>query len=187
MKLWSNFSQELAQQVVAGGLDLALITGVPQKPKLSLLHIADNPYYIVMASRDDLAVCRDVHLSQMAKRNWVILGKHANSHLYDAVHSVASDKNVHPLDVYQFTSPEEASELVREHQGLAFLPRAAAWRIARDGLTMRPLEEHRLRLVTSLAVHADNRSRLVNEFVKAVGKKLGKIDQSRQRSLPLTA
>jgi LysR substrate binding domain len=98
----------------------------------------------------------------------------------------ASEKNVHPSDVHQFTSPEEASELVREHGGLAFLPRAAAWRISRDGLTLRPLEEDRLRLITSLAVHVDNRSRLVNEFVKAAGRKLGGIDQRNQRRLPLS-
>ncbi len=187
VKLWSNFSHELAQQVASGSLDLALITGVPQKHKLSMLHIADNPYYIVMAIDDELAAHRGVHLTEIDNRNWVMVGKHANAHLYDTVHSVASDKRVHPLDVYQFTSPEEASELVREHRGLAFLPRAAAWRIARDGLTVRPLEEDRLRLITSLAVHVDNRSRLVNEFVKAAGRKLGGIDQRNQRSLPLTA
>lgn len=187
VKLWSNFSHELAQQLVSGGLDLALLTGVPQKQKLTMLHIADNPYYVVMAADDELADQREVHLPHMHNRNWVILGKHANVHIYDSVHSVAADRNVHPTDVYQFTSPEEASELVREHRGLAFLPKAAAWRIARDGLTMRPLEEHRLRLVTSLAVHVENKSRLVNEFVKAAGRKFGGFDQRNQRSLPLTA
>jgi DNA-binding transcriptional LysR family regulator len=187
VKLWSSFSPELAQQVASGGLDLALITGVPQKPKLSLLHLADHPYYIVMAIDDDLSAFREVRLTQMHNRNWIVVGKHANAHIHDTIHSVASDKSVHPSDVYQFTSPEEASELVREHRGLAFLPRAAAWRISRDGLTLRPLEEDRLRLITSLAVHVDNRSRLVNEFVRAAGRKLGGIDQKNQRRLPLIA
>ena len=86
-----------------------------------------------------------------------------------------------------FTSPEEAAELVREHRGLAFLPRAAAWRVARDGLTMRPLVEDRLRLVTSLAAHIDSKSRLVNEFVKAAGTKFGGISRRGQTRLPLTA
>ena len=59
-------------------------------------------------------------------------------------------------------------------------------RIARDGLTMRPLMEDRLRLVTSLAVRVDSKSRLVNEFVKAAGKKFGGIGQRTQGRLPLT-
>ena len=86
-----------------------------------------------------------------------------------------------------FTSPEEAAELVREHNGLAFLPRHAGWRIARDGLTIRHLAEDRLHLVSGLAVRVDSKSRLVNEFVKAAGKKFGGISQRGQRRLPLSA
>jgi DNA-binding transcriptional LysR family regulator len=186
IKLWSNYSNESAQRVITGALDLALITGVPHKPKLSTMNIASNPYYIVMSAGDDLAAYRGVRLEQMRGRNWMLLGQHANAYTYDQVLSVASDSGVHPSDLYHFTSPEEASELVREHSGLAFLPRAAAWRISRDGLTMRPLLEDRLRLVTSLAVRVDSKSRLVNEFIKAAGKKFGSVGQRTQGRLPLT-
>jgi DNA-binding transcriptional LysR family regulator len=185
IKLWSNFSNELARQVSTGTLDLAVITGVPSKPQLSVLNIADNPFYITMSMEDELSAYHEVRLEQMHKRNWMLLGKHANAHLYDTIHSVGADGGVHPSDIYQFTSPEEASELVREHHGLAFLPRSAAWRIARDGITMRPLAEPRLRLVTSIAVRADTKSRLVKEFVKAAGRKFGVIGQTAQRKLPL--
>jgi DNA-binding transcriptional LysR family regulator len=182
IKLWSNFSNDLARQVSTGTLDLAVITGVPAKPQLSVLNIADNPFYIAMSMRDELAAYREVRFEQIHKRNWMLLGKHANAYLYDAIQSVGAEQNAYPSDIYQFTSPEEASELIREHRGLAFLPRSAAWRIARDGITMRPLAEPRLRLVTSLAVRADSKSRLVNEFVKAAGRKF---DVLGQRRLPL--
>jgi DNA-binding transcriptional LysR family regulator len=148
IKLWSNFSNELARQVDTGTLDLAVITGVPHKPQLSVLNIADNPFYIAMQMEDELAKLREINMEHLHKRTWTLLGKHANAHLYDTIHSVGADRGVYPSDVYQFTSPEEASELIREHHGLAFLPRSAAWRIARDGITMRPLTEPRLRLVT---------------------------------------
>lgn len=187
IKLWSNYSNQLAQQVMAGTLDLALVTGVPHKPKLSMLNIADNPFYIVMLMDDEVAVYREVCLSQMDGRNWVLFGQHVNAYLYDTIQSVGAQRGAHPADLYHFTSPEEAAELVREHRGLAFLPRAAAWRVARDGLTIRPLTEDRLRLVTSLAVHIDSKSRLVNEFVKAAGTKFGSISRRGQKRLPLTA
>jgi hypothetical protein len=54
VKLWSNYSNELGRRVIAGTLDLALITGVPDTPKLTALKVADNPFYISM-SLDDLA------------------------------------------------------------------------------------------------------------------------------------
>ncbi|WP_260740631.1 LysR family transcriptional regulator [Tunturiibacter lichenicola] len=185
IKLWSNFSNDLARQVSTGTLDLALITGVPHNPQLSVLNIADNPFYIAMLLGDELTAYREVCIKQMHKRNWMLLGKHANAHLYDTIHSVGADAGAYPSDAYHFTSPEEASELIREHNGLAFLPRSAAWRIARDGITMRPLAEPRLRLVTKLAMRVDSKSRLVNEFVKAAGRKFGAVGQTAQRRLPL--
>lgn len=136
----------------------------------------------VMSIGDELSAYREVRLEQMHKRNWMLIGKHANAHLYDTIHSSGAERGACPSDIYHFASPEEASELIREHHGLAFLPRSAAWRIARDGVTMRPPAEPRLRLVTSLAMRADSKSRLVNEFVKAAGRKFGAIGQ---RNLPL--
>ena len=107
-------------------------------------------------------------------------------YLYDLIQAVASEQGVRPSEIHPFTSPDEASELVREYQGLAFLPRTAAWRIARDGITMRPLAEDRLRLVTKLAVRSNNKSRLVNEFVHTAMRKLKSVGQTVQAKLPLT-
>jgi DNA-binding transcriptional LysR family regulator len=187
IKLWSDYSNELAHKVLNGNLDLALITGIPQKHKLSTLHVANYPFYILMSMDDDLAQHREVDMQQIDGRNWVLLGKHVNVHMHDMIYSVASAHGVHPSDIHYFTSPEEASELVHEHQGLAFLSHSTAWRVARDGLTLRPLADHRLRVITSLAVHADNRSRLVREFVRAVGKKCAEVGQMPQKSLALSA
>ncbi|HEX3660439.1 MAG TPA: LysR family transcriptional regulator [Acidobacteriaceae bacterium] len=186
IKLWSNYSNELAQQLIAGTLDVALITGVPPKSKLSTLKIATNPYYVAMRTGDELASHKEVRLNQMERRLWVLLGPHINAYLYDQIMAVTSEKEIYASDIYHFTSSEEASGLVREHHGLALLPRTAAWRIARDGITIRPLVEDRLQLVTSLAVLADSKSRLVNEFVKAAGRKLSEVGQRGQTRLPLT-
>jgi DNA-binding transcriptional LysR family regulator len=139
-----------------------------------------------MRTGDELAAYKEIRLSQMARRLWVLFGPHINSYHYDHILAVTSEKEIHPSDIYHFTSPEEASALVREYDGLAFLPRTGAWRIARDGLTIRPLAEDRLRVVTNLAVRADNKSRLVTEFVKAAGRKLGNVGQQAQSKLPLT-
>lgn len=185
IKLWSNFSSELARQVIIGTLDLAVTTGVPDKPLLSSLTLTNMPYYIVMQLDDELAVHREVRLEQMDKRVWFLAGRHVNPYLYDSIQSVASDRVVHPSDLHEFTSPEEASELIHDYRGLAFLPRAAAWRIASDGMTIRPLIEDRLRLVSRLAMRADSKSKLVTDFVKAVGRKLGNVGTSTQMRLPL--
>jgi DNA-binding transcriptional LysR family regulator len=186
VKVWSNFSNELAQQVIIGTLDLAVITGVPDTSKLNLVTIADNPFYIALSMEDELAAHREVRLEQMHNCNWILLGQHANPYLFDTIQVVASDKGVRPTDFHPFTTPDEASELIRAYRGLAFLPRTAAWRIARDGITMRPLVEERLHLVTKLATRVNNKSRLVNEFVRAAVRKLNSGGRIVQGKLPLT-
>jgi DNA-binding transcriptional LysR family regulator len=86
----------------------------------------------------------------------------------------------------QVMSSEEVPELILEHRGVAFMPKSAAWRIACDEITMRPLSEPRLRLVTNLTMRADSKSRLVKEFVRATSRKLNSLMQKQQRQLPLT-
>jgi DNA-binding transcriptional LysR family regulator len=186
IKLWSNYSNVLAQHLVSGTLDVALIVGVPSKSKLSTLEIANDLYYVAMPTGDELAAYKDVRVDQMEHRLWILFGPHTNAYLYDQILSVTAEKEIYPTDILHFTTPDEASALVREHHGLALLPRTAAWRIARDGITIRPLVEDRLRIVTSLAVRADTKSKLVNEFVKAAGRKLTEAGQRRQGRLSLT-
>jgi DNA-binding transcriptional LysR family regulator len=186
IKQWSNYSNELARQVISGELDVAITTGVPETPKLSLLQLADNPFYVTMGTDDSLVQHREIHLEQVRDRNWILLSRHANSYLYDMVLFVGSSKNVRPKDIFHVMSPEEVSELMLEHQALALLPRAAAWRIARDGITMRPLSEPQLRLVTNLAVRVDTKSRLVKEFVRATSRKIDTLRLKKQARLPLT-
>jgi DNA-binding transcriptional LysR family regulator len=43
VKLWSNFSHELARMVAAGKLDLALVTAIPDSPALSFLSVTEAP------------------------------------------------------------------------------------------------------------------------------------------------
>jgi DNA-binding transcriptional LysR family regulator len=186
LKVWSNFSNDLVQQVIAGSIDVAVVTGVPDNSKLRFETVADNPFYIALSMRDDLSRLREISLKDMDDRNWILLGQHANPYLYELIQTVASDRGVRPSDIHAFTSPDEASELIREYEGVAFLPRTAAWRIARDGITMRPLAEDRLRLVAKLAVRSNNKSRLVHEFVRAALRKLKKTGLNTQAKLPLT-
>ena len=186
IKQWSNYSNELARQVISGDLEAAVTTGIPETPKLSLLRLADNSFYIAMPGDDSLTLYRELRLEQMHSRNWILLSRHANAYLYDLILFVASGRNVRPTDIFHVMSPEEVSELILEHQALAFLPKSAAWRIARDGITMRPLLEPQLRLVTNLAVRSDTKSRLIKEFVRATSRRIDKLNSRAQKRLPLS-
>ena len=158
---------------------------VPDTPQLNLLVVADTPIYIAMSSDHPLRGKRELHLEDVGGHDWILPAPHVNPHFHETVQSVKTEKRVAVRDVHHVTSAEEASELILAHKGVGFLSRGDAWRIARDGVTMRPLAEERLRLVTKLATRADNKSRLVSEFVRAVGRKLASTRPAQLGRLPL--
>jgi len=68
------------------------------------------------------------------------------------------------------------------YKGAAFLTREAALRIASDEITIRPLAEEGLKLVTRLAMRPDDKKRLTSEFVRAAGRKLANVQLPQQQS-----
>ena len=186
IKLWSNYSHELAREVIVGKLSMALIAAVPDTPKLNLLTVAEHPLYIAFSTDDPLVYHKELHLQDLNGREWILPAQHANPHLYELIQVATLENGITATDKHYVMSAEEASQLVLAHKGVAFLTRTGAWRVARDEITMRPLVEERLRLVTKLATRADDRSRLVSEFVRAAGRKLTGGPPVLQGRLPLS-
>ena len=185
IKFWSNYSHELAQMVAAGKLDMALVTAVPDVPNLTFQTLSETPFYIALSARDPLAAHKELRLEDLRGCEWILLASYVNPRVFEMIQTAASERSVAASDLHYVMTAEEACELIRAHMGVAFLPRDSAWRIACDGITMRPLSEERLKLVTRLATRPDNKPRLISEFVRAAGRKLNSISPPRQRRLPL--
>src|ERR1700722_15804017 len=96
-------------------------------------------------------------------RVWVLFGKHVHPTMHDLILSRAEVLGVKPSEIHYFTAAEEAAYLVAKHQGIAFLDRTSAWRVARNGMTMRPIDEPTLVVKTTLITRADDRTRLTSE------------------------
>lgn len=185
IKQWSNYSHELAHQVALGKLDMALVTAVPDTPKLNLLTVADAPIYIALSNDNPLADNEELRLEDLLDCDWILPAPHVNPYFHETIRAVALEKGIAARDIHHVMTAEEAPELILAHQGVAFLNRADAWRIARDEITMRTLVEEKLRFVTKLATRVDNKSRLISEFVRATGRKLAGIRPVEQSRLPL--
>jgi DNA-binding transcriptional LysR family regulator len=185
VKLWSSYSQELAHKVAAGELDMALVTSVPDAPTLSFLTVAETPLYIALSNEDPLSDFKELRLEDLRSCEWILLASSVNPYVYEMIQRVASKQEIIPVDRHYVMTAEEALEQVLEQKGVAFLPRDAAWRIACEGIAMRPLVEEQVKLVTRLATRSDNKTRLVSEYVRATGRKLSSIAPPQQRRLPL--
>lgn len=169
----SNFSLELAKRVIAGVLDLAVLTeGVPN-PHLSALELSSLPFYVLFREGEELASRAQFKLDDLQGRIWITFGRHVHSEMYDRIRQAIERRGIEPSSTHHVTTAEESAQLVQQLGGIALLTKTGAHRVLGSGLAIRPLEEGDLMLRTVLAMRADNNSHVIREFVKAIGKKLG--------------
>jgi len=88
-----------------------------------------------------------------------------------------------PTDDSACDSPEEAFPFVADASAIAFIVKTGALLPARNGVTVRPLNEPRLRVKTCLVCRVDDDSKIASEFVRVYIRKMP--DRKRHRQLPL--
>jgi len=187
LKFTSDYPGELVHDLIAGNLDMAVVTDVPENPKLSCLTLAKHPYYVAMMTDDLLAAKKEIRMKDLDKRNWALLSRRVSPYSHEMIQMAASGAGVRASDVHHVMTAEQAMSMIFLHDSVALLDRIGAWRIAQNGITMRPLAESNLQFSTELAVCCDNKSRIVKEFVKAAGRKLDILRRPVQQRLNLTA
>jgi DNA-binding transcriptional LysR family regulator len=170
---WSSlFSYDLIHELLAGTLDLAFLTQPPETPLLTTVQVAESPFYIGISKEDELARQSSLTFEAIANRCWILFERRLHPPLYDSILRTAEAKNVAPARIRHITVPEEAFPFVADATGVAFLAKAGAVRLARNGVTVRPLVEDTLSLKTYLASRADNKSKVASALVRAFMRKL---------------
>jgi DNA-binding transcriptional LysR family regulator len=172
IELSQQFSCDLIREVLAGVLDLAIVTEPPEAKRLTTVKICEAPFYIAMSEEDELAYEHSVTLAALANRPWVIFERRMHPPVYDSVMRLAEERKITPSGVRHVVIPEDSYPFVVNHGAVAFVVKSGAIRIARDGMTVRPLSEERLVLKTYLASRADDNSTVVSELVRAFMRKL---------------
>lgn len=187
VEITSGFSWDLVHDVLAGKIDLALVTEPPESPPLSMAKVGEAPFYLAFSEQNELADNQALRLDHLHKKNWIVFGRGVHPALYDSIMRVAEHRGVRPHDIHHIMIPEEAFQFITERNGIAFLTKAGALRIARDGVTMRPLIEEKLTLRTYLAARVDNESKVASEMARALGRKIRAVEGDAQLTLPISA
>lgn len=187
IELSQQFSCDLIHEILAGSLDLAIVAEPPESRRLTTVKIAESPFYIAMSEEDELACERSVTLDSLAGRPWVIFERRMHPPVYDAVMHLAQERKVVPARVQHIVVPEDVFPFIADGEGVAFVVKSGAIRIARDGITVRPLAEERLMLKTYLASRAEERSKVVSELVRAFMRKLSTFTKVRPFSVAVSA
>jgi DNA-binding transcriptional LysR family regulator len=187
LNLTSGFSCDLAHQVLAGELDVALVIEPPESGVLTGLKVDESPFYIVVSQEDELAGYPSLTLAQLAGKRWILFQRQSHPPVYDLLRELAQEAPIIPSGIQHYMVPEEAIPLLNEPGGVVIVAKSGALRIARSGLTMRPLDENRLILTTMLISRADNRSRVVSELVRNFMRRMNHLNMDEQMSLPIRA
>jgi len=181
---FSDYSPELGRRVLAGELDLAILAAGGDDSQLSSVELSSSPLYILLERTSDLATRKEFMLRDLKDVPWIMFAPQVHPVLYEAVMEQASIEGASPTEKQHVTSAEQAAQLVKSTGGVAFLTKHGAWRVAVDGLTLRPLVEPGLTVRTILVARNDS-GRLVSEFMRAIVRKVRLITTPAQQKLPL--
>ena len=187
LNLSSGFSCDLAHDVLTGALDVAVAIEPPDSGHLTSVKIDESPLYVVISREDDLASHPSVRLDQLAGKRWLLFQRLSHPPVYDLIRDLLQDLRVIPASIQHFMAPEEAIPLLADPGGVVIVAKSGALRIARGGLTMRPLDETRLIMNTLLIARADNGSPAVSELVRTFMRRMIHLKSDDQMSLPIPA
>ena len=185
LNLFSGFSCDLVHDVLTGELDVALAIEPPESGQLTGLKIEESPLFVVMAREDRLADFPSLKLESLAGRHWMMFQRNSHPPLYDLLHKCAQEARAIPSAIQHFMVPEETMPLLIDPNGIVIVPKSGALRIARDGYTMRPLEEEKLMMKTRLISRSDNTSPALSELVRGFMRRMKQVKIHDQMSLPI--
>ena len=183
----SKFSINLIDDLLAGVLDLAIANEPPESPLLTCVQVAEQPFYVAMSKRDDLAHHPAVSLDQMGGRRWILFERQLHPPVYDSIINAATQRGIRPLNIQHVTAPEEAFPFVADGSAIALVVKTGALLLARNGVTVRPLNEPSLSVKTCLVCRADDDSKIASEFVRAYMRKMPDKKKHQQLKLPISA
>ena len=187
IELLSKLSMDLVDDLLASVIDLAIANEPPESPLLTCVQVAELPYYIAMTKGADLARYPSVSLDQMGGRHWILFGRQLHPPVYDALIHEATQRGIRPLSIQHVSAPEEAFPFVADGSAIAVVVKTGALLLARNGVTVRPLNESSLKVKTCLVCRANDDSKIASEFVRAYMRKMTGKRKHQQLPLPILA
>lgn len=194
LDLPSRFSLDLVHDVLAGTIDMAMVTEPPDTPALSTIQVNESPFYIAMSAEDDLAHRQHLNLNDLRGREWVLFERHVHPPLYERILELAKSKNVHPSTIHHCVMAEEALPFLAQAGAIAFLGKTGALRLTKSvssrlpkGVTIRPLIEDSLSIKSYVVSRSDNDSKLASELLRTFMRKLSHFTAVKQLVLPISS
>lgn len=167
VRLATRFAMELVRSVLAGELNLALVTAPPEDARITAVPFARTPLYAALPENHAAAHKEHLALRDLADDEWILFAKQVHPIVYDAILETARRDAIVPKDAHDIFTAQQAIHLVSEHLGVAILTKPTALGFHADGVLVKPLSDKSLWFETCLIMRADDDSRAVNEFARS--------------------
>jgi DNA-binding transcriptional LysR family regulator len=182
------FSTELVRGVIAGELNIALVTRPPHDAQITAVPFDRAPLYAVLpvshaAAHKDMASLHD-----LAHDDWILFGPRAHPLVHDEIVNAAKRLGITPRRSHYILDAQQAIHFVSRGVGVAILSKPTALGHRIEGVVAKPLLDKCLSLETSVVIRADDRSLIVNQLVRAFLRRHARGPvPSQQMDLPLPA
>ncbi len=167
IRLTSQFSIELVRSVLAGELNLALVTAPPEDSQIEAAPFALTPLYAALPEGHAAAQKEHLVLQDLAKDEWILFARRVHPVVHDAIMAAARGEGIAPKRAHDIITPREAIHLVSEHVGVAILTKPTALGCRDEGIVVKPLSDESLCFNTCVIMRKEDDSRLANEFVRS--------------------
>jgi len=94
VRLISQFSVELVRSVLAGELNLALVTAPPADPQITAVPFAPAPLYVAFPENHTAAQKEQIVLEDFAKDRWILFARRVYPVVHDAIMDAARREGI---------------------------------------------------------------------------------------------
>jgi DNA-binding transcriptional LysR family regulator len=188
IRLMTQFPMELVRSVLAGELNLALVTAPPQDAQITAVPFARTPLFVALPEIHRAAQTESIGLQDLSKDEWILLARQVYPGVHDAIMNAAKREGIVPMQSHDIITAQQAFHLVSQHVGIAILTKPTALGFRAEGVVVKPLSDTSLWFETSVVMRADDNSRIVNEFARSFLRKYAPQRRpAKQMELPLPA
>ena len=164
VQLISEFSSELVRRVMAGDLNMALVTAPPESSRITAAVFARTHLYAALPQAHAAAQKEEIAFQDLAKDEWILFARRSHPAVRDAIMEAAQRQGIAPKHAHDILTAQEAIHLVSQHVGVAIVTKPASVGPSVEGVVIRPLSDPSLSFETCLIMRADEDSRLANDF-----------------------
>jgi DNA-binding transcriptional LysR family regulator len=164
VQLISEFSSELVRRVMAGDLNMALVTAPSENSRITAAPFAQTHLYAALPQTHAAAHKEDVAFQDLAKDEWILFAWRSYPVVRAAIMEAAQRQGIVPRHAHDILTAQEAIHLVSQHVGVAIVTKPTSVGLSAEGVVIRPLSDPSLAFETCLIMRADEDSRLANDF-----------------------